>query len=87
MFVRVILIALKVSACYTHTHTIAFSLAASVTALTDTNLQPGKLHMPIVTPNIFLNSIFFVATPQGMWDLSSQTSEQTPNPCSGSAES
>ena len=36
---------------------------------------------------VYFDFFFFLATPQGLWDLSSPTGDRTRAPCSGSAES
>ena len=55
-----------------------------------TGAEPSKASsVPYRSQLIFLLSFFslFLATPRGLWDLSSPTRDQTQEPCSGSTES
>ena len=54
------------------------------------NVRSRKRRLPPTNSLIlffFFFLFFFLATPHGMWDLSSLTRDQTCAPCSGSTES
>ena len=64
----------QASGCLPNTHTLI-------------EVLQNPMGQGLFSPPLFFFLFFFLATPCGMWDLSSPTRYQTRAPCSGSAES